>query len=121
MMKSADSGYHSLLARQLKKHFPCGTPAEIAGFLADIDQAYREADQDRNMLERALDITSAEMMSVYENLKKDMERRIAVERELSDTKEKMLAAGKREALGHLAANIAHDFNNYPQYGGYSGG
>ena len=55
---------HALLARQVKRHF--GTleslPAEYRAFVREVDEAYRELETDRGMLERALDISSEEQM-----------------------------------------------------------
>lgn len=55
---------HSLLERQLRRRFGSvvGTPAEVADFLADVDAAYHEADEDRQMLERSLDLSSKELL-----------------------------------------------------------
>ena len=44
---------HSLLRRQLKRHYPDDrVPPELEPMLAAIDQAYRQFDNDRAMLER---------------------------------------------------------------------
>lgn len=44
---------HSLLRRQLKRFFPDDRiPAELEPMLESIDQAYRQFDNDRSMLER---------------------------------------------------------------------
>ncbi|MBK8475628.1 MAG: PAS domain S-box protein [Opitutaceae bacterium] len=55
---------HRLLSRQLKRHFGPAfvVPAEWAGFIASVDEAYRESDQDRGMLERSLDLSSQELL-----------------------------------------------------------
>ncbi len=55
---------HSLLKRQIRKHFGSETevPAAMTEFLCSVDEAYAESDQDRHMLERALDLSSAELL-----------------------------------------------------------
>ncbi len=83
----------------------------MMNFIEEVNTAYCEADKDRAMLERALDITSVEMMELYDDLKADMQKRLEVERELRDAQGKIFASQKHEALGQLAGNIAHDFNN----------
>jgi PAS domain S-box-containing protein len=41
----------------------------------------------------------------------DATRRVEEQRILQDTRDRLTAAQKLEALGHMAASIAHDFNN----------
>lgn len=54
---------HSLLKRQLKRHFGAleTVPKEWNGFIAAVDAAYVEFDTDRAMLERSLDLSSGEL------------------------------------------------------------
>jgi PAS domain S-box-containing protein len=55
---------HSLLARQLRKFFP-GSPAlpdDVRRFVEAVDSAYVQADQDRAMLERSMDLSSNELV-----------------------------------------------------------
>ena len=57
---------HSLLKRQLKK-----TGAIVdKKFLNLVNQAYIDADEDRTLLERSLDVSSKEMRELYETLDK---------------------------------------------------
>jgi signal transduction histidine kinase/ActR/RegA family two-component response regulator len=61
---------HSLLRRQLKRHFPDGrVPPELAPILAAIDQAYHQFDNDRSMLERSLDLSSQELLQANSELR----------------------------------------------------
>ncbi len=60
---------HSLLERQLKRHFPDGGAAVPAKFLDAIDAAYREFDEDRVLLERSMEISSAELLQANAELR----------------------------------------------------
>jgi PAS domain S-box-containing protein len=55
---------HSLLQRQIKRHYgeESALPAKCREFVADINEAYFSFDDDRAMLERALDLSSQELM-----------------------------------------------------------
>ncbi len=55
---------HNLLRRQLKRHFGPDfvVPPEWRAFVAAVDEAYRESDQDRGMLERSLELSSQELL-----------------------------------------------------------
>jgi PAS domain S-box-containing protein len=61
--KSNTNDRHSLLSRQIRRHLP-DTP--ITGpwleLLRSVDDAYRQSDKDRAMLERALEISSQELL-----------------------------------------------------------
>jgi diguanylate cyclase (GGDEF)-like protein len=57
-------GLHSLLARQLRRHWPDRDEAsgQLRAFIAAVDTAYRESDADRLMMERAFELSSDELM-----------------------------------------------------------
>lgn len=56
--------YHNLLKRQLKKIFgeDFVIPKEWRGFISAVDNAYKEFDIDRKMLERSLELSSHELL-----------------------------------------------------------
>src|SRR5579872_182011 len=56
--------YHSLLRRQMRRHGLVSDQLspEIKQFLASVDSAYRNFDDDRRMLERSLDLSSQELL-----------------------------------------------------------
>lgn len=54
---------HSLLKRQLKRHFPDRpVPDVLKPLLNDVAEAYLQFDADRGMLERSLDLSSQELL-----------------------------------------------------------
>jgi len=61
---------HSLLRRQLKRHFgDAPPPAEWEALLADVGAAYREFDVDREMLERSLELSSQELLQANSEMR----------------------------------------------------
>ena len=62
---------HSLLRRQIKRFLGPweSVPAEWKDFMAGVDAAYRESDDDRNMLERALELSSQELLEANSELR----------------------------------------------------
>ena len=62
---------HSLLKRQLKRHFgdQLAIPAEWRAFLDTVNAAYREADADREMLEHSLELSSQEMLDANSEMR----------------------------------------------------
>ena len=54
---------HTLLRRQVRRHFPDGQiPEPMRPLLDDVAKAYLEFDADRAMLERSLDLSSQELL-----------------------------------------------------------
>jgi PAS domain S-box-containing protein len=62
---------HSLLKRQLKRHFGEGfeVPSQWRAFIDRVDEAYREFDADRRMLEHSLDLSSQELLDANAELR----------------------------------------------------
>ncbi|TAJ35076.1 MAG: PAS domain-containing sensor histidine kinase [Nitrospirae bacterium] len=62
---------HRLLARQLKQFFSGvqSFPKEWQGFLDAVDKAYCEADEDRNRLERSLELSSQELLQANSEMR----------------------------------------------------
>jgi len=71
---------HPLLARQLRRiGLSADQPPDAAGWQALVDvlqRTYKEADQDRRMLEHSLDISSEEMVEMYQRQKSAFETRL---------------------------------------------
>ncbi|MGE3973548.1 MAG: sensor histidine kinase [Bdellovibrionales bacterium] len=93
---------HKLLARQLKLlSLEQGSlPAEISkwqDFLERVNKVYLDCDQERYLLERALNISSKEMQERWQAL--DLE------------KAKTAHSAKFATLGEMAGGIAHEINN----------
>jgi len=59
---------HSLLRRQLKRHL-AEIPPGLEPFLDAVDDAYRESDDDRLMLERAFELCSQELLEANARLR----------------------------------------------------
>ena len=84
---------HKLLTRQVKRYFgdADSVPAGLTEFVAAIDAAYRQADADRELLERSLDLTSDELLEANAELRLDREE---LERRVADRTAELLAANR---------------------------
>ncbi len=63
---------HSLLKRQIKRYLDDNQgvdASELEGFLQSINEAYKQFDEDRKMLERSLDISSQELLQANSELR----------------------------------------------------
>ncbi|MBI2078574.1 MAG: PAS domain-containing sensor histidine kinase [Euryarchaeota archaeon] len=63
---------HKLLERQLRSHFGdlASVPAELAPLVDAVSRAYEEADGDRALLERSLELSSQELLQRFQALRK---------------------------------------------------
>jgi signal transduction histidine kinase len=99
---------HKLLERQLRKLGAFSAPPRFDEFVAAVDAAYAQADRDRQMVERSLELASEELLERNRQLREDIERRKQLEIELAQ-------AEKLRAVGQLASGIAHELNTPIQY------
>ena len=76
---------HRLLVRQLKRlGLDADTPPSPEAWRALLDtvsQTYTQADQDRYLMERSLEISSRELRQLYDDLKHSTEAQLAAERD----------------------------------------
>ncbi|MDJ0976347.1 MAG: ATP-binding protein [Planctomycetota bacterium] len=63
--------FHTLLQRQVRRIYGDmeNVPQELQAFLPVVDEAYRQADVDRRMLERSLDLSSHELLQANADLR----------------------------------------------------
>ena len=65
---------HNLLQRQIKRYFGDGElPAELTRLIDAIDQTYTQNDQDRELIERSLELSSEELNERYEGLDRQLQ------------------------------------------------
>jgi PAS domain S-box-containing protein len=87
---------HPLLVRQLRRlGLDPGRPprdvAEWRTFLERVGKAYREADEDRYLLERSLRMSSDEMQELNDSLRRDLAERQAIQEALERERRQLLS------------------------------
>ena len=97
-------GRHKLLARQLRRHFGSldAVPEGLASLLEAIELAYRQADADRALLERAVDTVSRELEARLTALRETIGERDEVRHALS----LLEAAVEGDEFGVLIVDLA---------------
>jgi signal transduction histidine kinase len=100
---------HNLLRRQIRR-FLGGEGSEEGlswpgeQFLDAVDKAYRQADYDRSLLERSMDLSSQELLQANAALRESLAQLQASEEERA----RLQVMG---ALGHLVGGLAHEVRN----------
>ncbi len=113
---------HSLLRRQLKRYFGDSfrVPEEWRGFISAVNDAYREFDTDRGMLERSLDLSSHELLQANSEMRaifqisQDRTSQLEtanrlLEQEIARTNDMAIKAqAANEAKSQFLANMSHE-------------
>jgi two-component system, sensor histidine kinase and response regulator len=113
---------HSLLRRQLRRCFgeSFTVPEEWRGFVSAVNDAYREFDTDRGMLERSLDLSSHELLQANSEMRaifqisQDRTSQLEtanrmLEHEIARTNEMAIKAqAANEAKSQFLANMSHE-------------
>jgi two-component system, NtrC family, sensor kinase len=104
---------HDLLARQLRECFGAeAADPRLERFVTLVNAAYHQAEDDRLLLERSVELKSSELLAQNRALQRDLESIQRLELELHQ-------AEKLRAVGQLAAGIAHEINTPIQFIGDS--
>jgi signal transduction histidine kinase/ActR/RegA family two-component response regulator len=102
---------HRLLARQLKRlaiDEDAGlSPEQLHKLLETVSQTYLQADNDRYLQERSIEISSRELREVHEKFRKASESELAIERDrLAHALEQARKANKAKSI--FLSNMSHE-------------
>ena len=87
---------HKLLQRQLRRYLPAGqVPPELQTLMTAIDEAYRQSDEDRRLLERSLDLMSQELLDANAKLRADLAAQTSIQAELEQRRTELMEITER--------------------------
>lgn len=103
-MERKDKGYHRLLERQLRRFVK---PEQMEGlelFLESINHFYIDAENERKMLERTLDVSSKELEEANRSLRNQYEELLRQE-EIKRARDEAIDEAKRQKEANRAKDI----------------
>ena len=99
---------HSLLQHQLKRHLgdsAASLPAAWQQFIAAVDEAYQQADSDRQMIEHSLELMSQELTERNRDLRQQLADLKQAENSLRDSEAHLALAQHIARIGSWEWNI----------------
>ena len=95
---------HPLLLRQVRRGLGGAVPEALAGFVGEVNAAYLQADADRELIERSLDVVSEELMEQNDRLRQELADRLQAQRRLErETERHRQTASARDDAEHARA------------------
>jgi two-component system NtrC family sensor kinase len=102
---------HRLLQRQVRKWLADHDTKDLEVFLSAVDAAYHQADADRALVERSLELSSTELTEANQLLLgREVQLRAQLTR-IQAMQQQLVAQEKLASLGGLTAGIAHEIKN----------
>jgi two-component system NtrC family sensor kinase len=111
---------HNLLKRQIGKSFQSveHIPEHFRAFIQAVDDAYKESDIDRTMLEHTLELSSQELLQANGEMRLLQKTLLQRNLELEETftnlqlmQNSLIQSEKMASIGQHTAGIAHEINN----------
>ncbi len=85
--------FNKLLKRQLSKYFPQGIPDGMDGFLYAVNSSYEHYETDRSMIERSMELSSAELTEANSKIREESKKQKLVLDKLKDSINALRSAG----------------------------
>jgi len=98
---------HKLLLRQLRRHGLDleALPPQVRALLGDVDTTYADADDDRRMLERSLDLTSLDLIGRNQLLRDDLAQHERTAEALRSSEQRLQMQLQQRMLGAIEWDI----------------
>jgi signal transduction histidine kinase len=111
MVSSNEPVYHRILQRQISRVLKNRKiPKLYQELFTQISHTYDHFDNDRVLLERAMEISSRELEAMNANLLSQKTQLESAYQQLQQTQSQLVHAEKMALLGQLVASIAHEIN-----------
>lgn len=104
-MPGTPAGRHKLLERQIRRHLGAAGTAGLDALLDAVEAAYRQADDDRALLGRSLELTSQELLEQNRKLREELDIRTTVEESLRRSLVRLDEAQRVARLGYWETNV----------------
>ena len=102
---------HKLLARQIKRVLKGRADLIPREFLEAVSDAYEQADEDRNLLERAMELTSEELLERHEALNRSL---ALVRATLESTDDGLLVVGRSGGIRSFNQRFVEIWKHPPE-------